>query len=76
MNIQAVTLTGKSVRLDPLSLDHLDRLCAVGLDEELWRFSVIQVRNRTDLEHYVRTVYPRLRRARLHAGRIQDRPAE
>jgi hypothetical protein len=35
MNIQRVTLTGKSVRLDPLSLDHLDGLCVVGLDDEL-----------------------------------------
>jgi len=34
MNIQPVTLTGTSVRLDPLSLDHLDGLCAAGLDEE------------------------------------------
>ena len=55
MNIRPVTLTGTSVRLDPLALDHLDGLCAAGLDDELWRFSVIQVRNRTDLESYLRT---------------------
>jgi hypothetical protein len=55
MTIQPVTLTGRSVRLDPLSLDHLDGLCAVGLDDELWRLAVSQVVNRTDMERYVRT---------------------
>ncbi len=54
MNIQPVTLTGKSVRLDPLTRDHRDGLCAVGLDEELWRFTVSQVRDSTDMERYVR----------------------
>jgi N-acetyltransferase len=36
MNVQPVTLEGRHVRLEPLSLDHHADLCEVGLDEELW----------------------------------------
>jgi len=32
MRVEPVTLEGKHVRLEPLSLDHLDALTAVGLD--------------------------------------------
>ena len=38
MNIQPITLEGRHVRLEPLSLDHLDDLCKVGLKEEIWRW--------------------------------------
>lgn len=33
-----VTLEGRYVRLEPLSLDHLAGLCAVGLDEAIFRW--------------------------------------
>ncbi|WP_371777467.1 GNAT family N-acetyltransferase [Streptomyces sp. NBC_01438] len=33
-----VTLTGRHVRLEPLSPDHLDDLFAAGGDEEVWRW--------------------------------------
>ena len=53
MNIRPVTLTGKRIRLEPLSLDHLDSLAAVGLDPELWRWTVSQVRSPDDMRDYI-----------------------
>lgn len=55
VDIHPVTLSGHSVRLEPLSLEHLDGLCAVGLDEELWRWTTSQVRTRDDMRRYVET---------------------
>lgn len=40
---ESVTLHGEHVRLEPLAPDHLDALCAIGLDEELWRWTPHQV---------------------------------
>jgi N-acetyltransferase len=39
MHIEPVTLEGTHVRLAPLSLSHQEGLSAVGLDEEIWRWS-------------------------------------
>jgi RimJ/RimL family protein N-acetyltransferase len=55
MKIEAVTLQGSHVRLEPLSLDHVDALCAVGLDDELWRWTNANVRTRDDMQRYVET---------------------
>lgn len=38
MNIRPVTLTGRWVRLEPLSETHIPDLTVVGLDEEIWRY--------------------------------------
>lgn len=38
MKIQKVTLTGKLVRLEPLSEAHLPDLAKVGLDEKVWHY--------------------------------------
>ena len=53
MKIQPVTLHGSHVRLQPLSLDHLPGLCAVGRDDGLWRISVSQIRTPDDMRAYV-----------------------
>src|SRR2546427_9136408 len=45
-----VTLEGRHVRLEPLSLAHDDRLCAVGLDAELWRWAQTTLATRSE-EH-------------------------
>ncbi|MGH9455275.1 MAG: GNAT family N-acetyltransferase, partial [Terriglobia bacterium] len=47
-------LEGQQVRLEPLSFEHLDGLCAVGLDPDLWRWVPTQVRSREDMAAYVR----------------------
>jgi RimJ/RimL family protein N-acetyltransferase len=38
MNVQPVTLTGKIVRLEPLSESHVADLARVGLEEKIWHF--------------------------------------
>jgi N-acetyltransferase len=52
--VTPVVLEGAHVRLEPLTLDHLDALCEVGLDEELWRWIPTQVRTREDMQAYIR----------------------
>jgi RimJ/RimL family protein N-acetyltransferase len=47
------TLEGPTIRLEPLGRQHLDGLCAAGLDGELWRLTVSRVRDRGDLERYL-----------------------
>ncbi|HLW74988.1 MAG TPA: GNAT family protein [Gammaproteobacteria bacterium] len=46
-------LEGAHVRLEPLSLTHLDGLCAVGLDPELWKWIPTPVRDREEMRAYV-----------------------
>jgi N-acetyltransferase len=53
MHAEPVTLEGKHVRLEPLSLDHLDPLTAVGLDPELWKFTTVNIRNRDEMRAYI-----------------------
>ena len=53
MDIKPITLEGRHVRLEPLSMNHLDGLCASGIDEELWRFTMPVIQNRGDMERYV-----------------------
>lgn len=50
---KAVTLEGRAVRLEPMRRDHLDALCAVGLDPELWRWTTMQIATRADMQGYV-----------------------
>ncbi len=55
MKITPVSLSGRFVRLEPLSLIHIDRLCEVGLDEELWKVTMTLIRTRDDLKNYIAT---------------------
>ena len=51
--LDPVTLTGKHVRLEPLTQDHLDAFCAVGLDESIWTWNCNPIRNRGDMQNYI-----------------------
>jgi N-acetyltransferase len=51
--VRPVALEGSFVRLEPLSLNHLDGLCRIGLDAELWRWAVQPVRTDVDMYDYV-----------------------
>ncbi len=55
MSLDPITLQGRHIRLEPLSLDHLPGLLAVGLDPVLWRWTLNKVSTPADLEHYVET---------------------
>ncbi len=47
------TLEGEPVRLEPLSLKHLDGLCHYGLDESLWTLIPQPVRSREDMAGFI-----------------------
>ncbi len=56
MNVAPVTLAGIRVRLEPLSLErHLEGLCAIGLDPDLWRWTLNVCETREDLRAYLET---------------------
>lgn len=48
-----VVLTGRLVRLEPLTLDHLEPLAAVGLDAEIWRWTRDRPTTAAELRAYV-----------------------
>jgi N-acetyltransferase len=50
-----LTLEGTHVRLEPLTLNHLDALCEIGLDDDLWRWIPKPVHSREDMQDYIRT---------------------
>ena len=51
---EPLVLEADHVRLEPLNLRHLDGLCAVGLDPELWQWDAFRKRSREDMLAYVR----------------------
>lgn len=53
MEIDPITLEGRRVRLEPLSLTHHAALCAAGLDFDLWRWSPRNVRTPEDMRAYI-----------------------
>lgn len=53
--LSPVTLEGHFVRLEPMSLQHLDDLSTFGLDPELWKLSMPMIRTREDLRQYIET---------------------
>ena len=56
MNIAPVTLEGTRVRMEPLVLErHFEGLCAIGLDPDLWRWTLNAVATRDDLRGYLET---------------------
>ena len=55
MLVEPVTLEGRFVRLEPLDKTHLDALCCVGLEAELWRWTVGSIATRDDMERYIDT---------------------
>jgi N-acetyltransferase len=62
LNVEPVTLSGETVRLEPLTLEHVPALCAVGLEPELWRWIPRPVTNAADMRAYVETALDEQRR--------------
>ena len=54
LGLDPVVLQGSLIRLEPLSLDHLDALVPFALDAELWRFTTNNVTDRGTLAEYIR----------------------
>jgi N-acetyltransferase len=55
MRIEPVTLDGKRVRLEPLSLDHLSPLCEIGLDMRIWKMTTPWITTREQMRDYIET---------------------
>ncbi len=55
MLIQPLTLEGRRVRLEPLTLAHHSALCEVGLDDELWRWTTALIRTPDEMRAYIET---------------------
>jgi RimJ/RimL family protein N-acetyltransferase len=62
MKIETVILRGSTVRLEPLTLDHVAALARVGLDPALWRWVPNQVSTPEDMQAYVLTALDEQRR--------------
>ena len=54
MRVEPVTLEGDVVRLEPLSLErHLEPLLEIGLDSDLWRWTIVKIEAADDLRRYL-----------------------
>jgi RimJ/RimL family protein N-acetyltransferase len=53
MEIHPITLEGRVVRLEPLSLSHHAQMCEAGLDFELWHWTTNNVRTPEDMRAYI-----------------------
>ncbi len=53
MDLTPVTLHGRTIRLEPLALRHLDGLCAVGLEPSLWALTQSRISSREEMRAYV-----------------------
>jgi RimJ/RimL family protein N-acetyltransferase len=63
MELQPVTLTGKRIRLEPLSEAHADDLTLVGMDERIWRFMLYgNICTAEDLQGWIRDMLARQKR--------------
>jgi RimJ/RimL family protein N-acetyltransferase len=51
--LEPCTLEGRLVRLEPMRPEHLDDLCAAGLDPELWRLTVTKIATPDDMRRYI-----------------------
>ena len=56
-----MVLEGNVVRLEPLTLGHVDQLSAVGLDDRLWGFMLMRLQTRKDMTQFVEEVLARRR---------------
>lgn len=55
MTVGPVTLEGRRVRLEPLTMAHHDALWEIAKDPELWRLATTDVREPQDLWRYMET---------------------
>ena len=53
--VEPITLEGRIVRLEPLSLDHIPRLAEVALDPAIWRWTIARPESEADLRQWAET---------------------
>jgi RimJ/RimL family protein N-acetyltransferase len=65
LKVAAVTLAGRRVRMEPLDLSrHWDGLCAIGLDPDLWRWTINVCETPERLREYLETALEEQRQGR------------
>lgn len=52
--LEPVVLEGRLVRLEPMSLEHLDGLAEIAFDDSIWRWTIVRIGDQSDLEGWVR----------------------
>ena len=52
-SLEPVVLEGSFVRLEPMTLEHHARLTEVGLDPEIWRFTIVMIRTADEMRSYM-----------------------
>lgn len=55
MTVESVTLEGNFVRLEPMLRDHHSALCGIGLEKDLWLWTVNQCTTSEDMAKYMET---------------------
>jgi RimJ/RimL family protein N-acetyltransferase len=63
--LDPVVLEGDYVRLEPLTLDYVDALADIGLDERLWSLTPRRIASRADIEAYVKEALGEQARGRV-----------
>jgi RimJ/RimL family protein N-acetyltransferase len=53
MRVEPVTLSGKFIRLEPLTMAHVPALARVGLEPELWRLQPTAIETEDEMRAYV-----------------------
>jgi RimJ/RimL family protein N-acetyltransferase len=51
--LEPVVLEGSTVRLEPMTLDHVTGLSEIGLDPEIWRLTTVMIRTPEEMRGYV-----------------------
>lgn len=51
--LEPIVLEGDFVRLEPMTLDHHSALSEVGLDPEIWRFTLVLVQTPEEMRRYM-----------------------
>jgi RimJ/RimL family protein N-acetyltransferase len=51
--LRPIVLEGDFVRLEPMTLEHHAGLSAVGLDPEIWRFTLVVVQTQEEMRDYI-----------------------
>lgn len=62
MKVEKIRLEGEFVRLEPLEIGHLEKLCEVGLDESLWLWTANIIKTSADMKSYIETALDEFRR--------------
>jgi RimJ/RimL family protein N-acetyltransferase len=76
MHLEPVTLVGRTVRLEPLTLDHAPALARVGLDPELWRLQPTAIDSPEAMRDYVAAALDAQRRGSALPFAIVDRASD